>query len=113
MESENLKLSRPQIDAAELAAQMRNATARSSVEEAQTSQTLTSEPESKGLDRHYQPPRLTLEPRFVPAKDDRYHAASLFRFTGPEFVEAAYRAILKREPDAAGVGFYLESLQQG
>jgi len=112
--SADLKVSHPQIDAAELAAQMRHATAPSRMlEEVQVFQPVADESNLKDLRQHYQPGRLTLEPRFVPAKDDRYHVANLLRFDGAEFINAAYRAILKRDPDDVGVRYYLERLQQG
>lgn len=48
---------------------------------------------------------------FEPRAGDRYHINDLVRFDDAEFVRNAYRAILRRVPDAAGFDFYLESLR--
>jgi glycosyltransferase involved in cell wall biosynthesis/SAM-dependent methyltransferase len=51
------------------------------------------------------------ETKFEPRADDRYHVNDLVSFEDEEFVRNAYRAILKRVPDAAGFDFYLKSLR--
>lgn len=45
--------------------------------------------------------------------DDRYHLQELLKYYDREFVENAYRAVLKREPDQAGLTEYLEHLRSG
>ncbi|MEK6337086.1 MAG: methyltransferase domain-containing protein [Acidobacteriota bacterium] len=58
-------------------------------------------------------PDLKLSPDFKPRKDDHYHVNDLLRFHDTHFVRNAYRAILKRDPDDAGFGGYLERLRSG
>ncbi|MFN2454459.1 MAG: methyltransferase domain-containing protein [Pyrinomonadaceae bacterium] len=57
--------------------------------------------------------RLVLQPEFEPAANDEYHAHDLLKFHDRDFVENAYRAILKRAPDAPGFKKYIESLRAG
>lgn len=47
--------------------------------------------------------RLHLQPAFTPHADDNYHVRDLLRYHDRDFVANAYRAILKREPEAAEV----------
>lgn len=44
---------------------------------------------------------------------NRYHINDLLRFHGDEFVRHAYRAILCREPDEAGMANWMEALASG
>jgi O-antigen chain-terminating methyltransferase len=44
---------------------------------------------------------------------NRYHVNDLLRFHGDEFVRNAYRALLRREPDEAGMAQHLEQLASG
>ena len=60
-----------------------------------------------------QAPRLELQPAFTPNADDEYHLNDLLKFHDADFLNAAYRAILKREPDSFGYEYYLEQLRQG
>src|SRR5262249_25693450 len=61
----------------------------------------------------FPPAPLTLTDSFELNRDDRYAAAQLLKFNDREFIDAAYRAILRREPDEAGARFYLQNLRQG
>ncbi|HEY2961262.1 MAG TPA: methyltransferase domain-containing protein [Pyrinomonadaceae bacterium] len=45
------------------------------------------------------PPHLKLQPDFQPSADHRYHINDLLRYHDRVFVQAAYRAVLKRSPD--------------
>ena len=56
---------------------------------------------------------LSLQPEFHPRPDNQYHVNDLLKYHGGEFVRSAYRAILKREPDASGFAQHLESLASG
>src|SRR3989442_3343920 len=58
-------------------------------------------------------PRLELQPLFEPNTDDEYHLNDLLKFHDADFLNAAYRAILKREPDSFGYEYYLEHLREG
>ena len=55
---------------------------------------------------------LALQPEFQPSSNG-YHANDLLKYHGEVFVRNAYRAILKREPDADGMATHLESLANG
>jgi len=58
-------------------------------------------------------PRFELQPAFEPNTDDDYHLNDLLKFHDADFLTAAYRAILKREPDGFGYKYYLEQLREG
>lgn len=58
-------------------------------------------------------PPLGLQPEFHPRKDNQYQLDDLLKYHGADFVRNAYRAVLKREPDAAGLADHLESLASG
>ncbi|HEX6719283.1 MAG TPA: methyltransferase domain-containing protein [Pyrinomonadaceae bacterium] len=45
--------------------------------------------------------------------NNHYHVNDLLRFHGDEFVRNAYRALLRREPDEAGMAQHLEQLASG
>jgi len=44
---------------------------------------------------------------------NHYHVNDLLKFHGDEFVRNAYRALLRREPDEAGMAHHLEGLASG
>ncbi|HYO90134.1 MAG TPA: DUF4214 domain-containing protein [Pyrinomonadaceae bacterium] len=56
---------------------------------------------------------LSLQPEFHPRPDNQYHVDDLLKYHGRDFVRNAYRAILRREPDAAGLARHLENLAGG
>ncbi|HYE74315.1 MAG TPA: DUF4214 domain-containing protein, partial [Blastocatellia bacterium] len=56
---------------------------------------------------------LSLQPEFQPRQDNQYHINDLLKYHGRDFVRNAYRAILKREPDEAGLTHHLENLASG
>ncbi|HEX8921273.1 MAG TPA: DUF4214 domain-containing protein, partial [Pyrinomonadaceae bacterium] len=56
---------------------------------------------------------LTLQPEFHPRDDRQYHIDDLLKYHGGDFVRNAYRAILRREPDAVGWAHHLENLASG
>jgi O-antigen chain-terminating methyltransferase len=58
-------------------------------------------------------PQLKHSPIFQPSTDDQYHLNDLLKFDDADFLKAAYRAVLKREPDSFGYTYYLEQLRQG
>jgi SAM-dependent methyltransferase len=55
----------------------------------------------------------SLQPEFRPRDDDQYHVNDLLKYHGGEFVRNAYLAVLKREPDEAGLAHHLENLAGG
>ena len=56
---------------------------------------------------------LSLQPESYSRPDGQYHINDFLKYHGERFVHHAYRAILKREPDAAGLAQYLERLAGG
>ena len=48
---------------------------------------------------------------FQPHSDGRYHVNDLLKYHDRNFIQNAYRAILKRGPDAAGYRGFIESLR--
>ncbi len=58
-------------------------------------------------------PRLERQPVFEPNTDDEYHLNDLLKFGDADFLNAAYLAVLKREPDSYGYNYYLEHLREG
>lgn len=59
------------------------------------------------------PNSVRLQPPFQPKPDNHYHVNDLLRFHGAEFVRNAYRALLSREPDQAGLNQHLQRLGSG
>jgi O-antigen chain-terminating methyltransferase len=57
--------------------------------------------------------QLTLQPGFEARSDDQYHAGELLQYHDRQFIQNAYRAILKRGPDATGYTAFIESLRSG
>jgi SAM-dependent methyltransferase len=58
-------------------------------------------------------PSLDLYPEMGGRNDERYGLYELLKYYDREFIENAYRAILKREPDQSGLARYLEHLRAG
>jgi SAM-dependent methyltransferase len=58
-------------------------------------------------------PSLPLHPAFEPDENDEYQLNALLQFHDADFVYAAYRAILKREPDPIGYNECLDQLREG
>jgi SAM-dependent methyltransferase len=56
---------------------------------------------------------LSLQPEFKLRLDNRYHANDLLKYHGADFVRNAYRALLKREPEAAALVDHLTNLGSG
>jgi O-antigen chain-terminating methyltransferase len=59
------------------------------------------------------PPKLRLQPDFEPRSDHRYHINDLLRYHDRVFVQAAYRAVLKRSPDETESLRELKRLRSG
>ncbi|HEY0386534.1 MAG TPA: methyltransferase domain-containing protein [Pyrinomonadaceae bacterium] len=56
---------------------------------------------------------LRLQPSFEPHADDQYHVNDLLKYHDRNFIQNAYRAILKRGPDATGFTAFIENLRNG
>jgi SAM-dependent methyltransferase len=117
MEASSVKVKHPDLDARELAIEMRTATELSRADAGGTLSSIDVSPELHL--RQHSPAQLpqisdlASRPAFEPGDNDQYEVASFMQLYDVDFVEALYRAILKREPDPAGVGFYLEGLRSG
>lgn len=57
--------------------------------------------------------QLALQPDFEPRSDNQYHARDLLQYHDRNFIQNAYRAILKRGPDATGYTSFIEGLRSG
>lgn len=58
-------------------------------------------------------PELKLQPDFQPRSNNRYHIGELLRYHDRAFVDNAYRAILKRPPDATEFAREIKRLRSG
>jgi len=58
-------------------------------------------------------PPLSLQPAVPPSPDGRYRLSDLLGYYDDTFIRAAYLAVLKREPDAAGFDQHLRDLRAG
>src|SRR5713226_10155021 len=56
---------------------------------------------------------IVLQPSFQPRVDDHYHVNDLLKYHDRAFIQNAYRAILKRGPDATGFSDFIEALRGG
>ena len=117
MEASSVKVKHPDLDARELAIEMRTAT---ELSRADAGGAVSSFDASPDLHRTQRSPAqlpqisdLVLRPAFELNEDDQYDVGSFMQLYDVDFVHAVYRAILKREPDASGVGFYLDGLRSG
>ena len=54
---------------------------------------------------------IALQPAFQPRSDGRYHVNDLLKYHDRNFIQNAYRAILKRGPDATGYSAFIENLR--
>ena len=59
------------------------------------------------------PPQIKLQPEFQPSSDHRYHINELLRYHDRVFVQAAYRAVLKRSPAEVELLRDLKRLRSG
>jgi len=59
------------------------------------------------------PDRLVLQASFAPHPDDHYHVNDLLKYSDRNFIQNAYRAILKRGPDATGYADFIAGLRSG
>jgi O-antigen chain-terminating methyltransferase len=57
--------------------------------------------------------QIALQPPFQPHADDRYHINDLLKYHDKQFIQNAYRAILKRDPDRTGYSGFIEGLRNG
>ena len=87
-----MRMNFPQLDVDDLATVIRKSMA------AQQSPVVSAAPAQSDGGRD-KPPELKLQPEFQPRTEDRYHINDLLPYHDRVFVQAAYRAVLKRSPD--------------
>jgi len=123
------KLTQPEINTSELTAEVRKSMARNVFKSHPASaaaankdnftqaQWMSAEMNSASLNSQLsslpKSPKLEVQTGFEPRTDDAYHLNDLLKFHDADFLNAAYRAILKREPDHPGYNYYLEHLREG
>jgi O-antigen chain-terminating methyltransferase len=67
--------------------------------------------QTTSVENHF--PQIKLQPDFQPHSDHRYHVHDLLGFHDRAFVQAAYRAVLKRSPDETEMSRDLKRLRSG
>jgi 2-polyprenyl-3-methyl-5-hydroxy-6-metoxy-1,4-benzoquinol methylase len=65
------------------------------------------------IEPQHELPRLSLRADVQPPAESAYKLDELLSYYDAEFVEKAYMAVLKREPEQAGYARYLEALRDG
>jgi ubiquinone/menaquinone biosynthesis C-methylase UbiE len=99
-----MRMNFPQLDVDDLATVIRHSMTQQQQQTAASVQSLATRDNS---------PELKLQPEFQPRTDDRYHVNDLLTYHDQVFVEAAYRAVLKRSPDQAESMRDLKRLRSG
>jgi len=116
MEASSVKVKHPDLDASDLAIEMRTATNLSRADGGTVS-SLGLSPDLPVTQRsqmeYVRVSDLAARPAFETRADGQYEIGSFMGLYDVDFVEAVYCAILKREPDPSGGGFYLEGLRSG
>jgi SAM-dependent methyltransferase len=108
----------PEIDVDQLMARIREVVERRGADLSLTSRSSVSAVPGSVTSRStllLDPPRppLTLSPEFEARTDGKYHVKDLLKYHDRDFVDHAYQAILKREPDERGYRHNLEMLRSG
>jgi SAM-dependent methyltransferase len=68
---------------------------------------------ASNLSREYSLAQLELQPPFDPSPNDCYHVNELLKYHDRNFIQNAYRAILKRGPDTTGFEAFASRLRSG
>lgn len=109
-----MKRNYPRLDIDDLTAVIRESAIASQTNDDKVNGSASASPATNGAGQTASEiPVLKLQPDFQPRSDNRYHVNDLLRYHDRAFVHAAYRAILKRSPDAAELARDLSSLQSG
>jgi len=110
-------MSKPEFSVDRIVARMKEAAARkrplsdAASTEVVTSAAFRSQRGSSGSLSELDLRPIQLQPRFQPSGDARYHVEDLLKYHDSAFIQNAYRAILKRGPDAIGYRTFLDSLR--
>lgn len=117
MKASAVKVHHPQIDAHELTAEMRDATAFVAVSAAPIDRSKVGSLPEPSMERpgsgRLEITDLVLRPSVEPNEAGVYEVRQFMQLYDVDFVEALYRAIMKRAPDPDGFRFYLEGLRSG
>jgi 2-polyprenyl-3-methyl-5-hydroxy-6-metoxy-1,4-benzoquinol methylase len=114
---EPAKISNPEYSVDRIVARMKEAAARNGpLSDGASLDVVTSaefQPVRRGQSRltEINPHPVRLQPVFHPHSDGRYHVNDLLKYHDRTFIQNAYRAILKRGPDATGYQSFIESLR--
>jgi O-antigen chain-terminating methyltransferase len=103
-----MRMNFPQLDVDDLATVIRQ-----SMAQQQQQSSIATATSSTTMMNGDKPPELKLQPEFQPRAGDRYHVNDLLAYHDRVFVEAAYRAVLKRAPDQAESLRDLKRLRSG
>jgi SAM-dependent methyltransferase len=101
-----MRMNQPRLEIDDLAAVIRESMAAHQNEHAPR-------PVAQRVSPETGPPKLQLQPGFEPRSDHRYHINDLLRYHDRVFVQAAYRAVLKRSPDETESLRELKRLRSG
>jgi len=116
---EPAKTTNPEFSVEKIVARMQNAAARKGQFEEFASSEVVTSAEFRPVHRNGQAlaeldiQPFTLQPPFHPHRDSRYHVNDLLKYHDRNFIQNAYRAILRRGPDATGYKTFIESLRSG
>src|SRR5438128_4152128 len=108
-----LKKSNPKFGLEAIVGRMRTGARRldvgTSVYREAASGQLDSHPDQLGDLASIGPESIVLQPPFSPRSDNHYQVNDLLKYHDRAFIQNAYRAILKRGPDATGFTNFIES----
>ena len=109
-----IEIEEPELDVKELASVMREEamSRKIAAPPGAMQRPAPSQPVGLGLSAVQAEP-LALQPPFQPRADHRYHVRELLQYHDRNFIQNAYRAILKRGPDATGFRDFIEALRSG
>ena len=116
MEASAVKVKHPDLEARDLTIEMRAATELPQPTATKVNPSFELLPDSSSIRRRDDQPyfsKLAPQPAFQPNPNERYDVGSFMHLYDIDFVEAVFRAILKREPDQDGFRFYLHGLRSG
>jgi O-antigen chain-terminating methyltransferase len=101
-----MRMNQPRLEIEDLAAVIRESMAAHQHNDTLSRAAPTVSPETG-------PPHLKLQSEFQPSSDHRYHVNDLLRYHDRVFVQAAYRAVLKRSPNETEWSRDLNRLRSG
>lgn len=106
-----MKIVNPEYTVERIVERMREASLASPSANVYLDNSGTASSENSEVEASYSIHPISFQPPFHP--QDEYHVADLLQYADEQFVENAYRAILKRSPDAVGREALLNALRSG